>query len=739
MPDDPHSDAPPTDGSSRAQGRSRPVSSATTGDGDVGAPGRGLGSILVALAVPAALWVLVALHVDLDPRVEADFFFSPSDPQLQESLALETRYPGGELIVVRAEGPSLTSPDYLGPLSDLEEALAGLPGVSDAYSIATENPESPLWGRVLLTADGTATNLILSLDSLAGADFTDRLEGVLNGYQTEEFNLVASGVPVIVERIRRSLRHDLRIFSLAALLLFGLVAGFVYRNVRLVGGTLTAGVTACGASLLANHAMGIRVGLLTANIVTIVFVLTLSHTVFLIANWRRAGGEGKARIRDAIRHTWTPSIWCMTTTALGFVSLWLTSAEPLRELGTAGVVGTVIALLAAYGVLPLWLPKGSVARKSPEGDREGAAGITLPSLGRMGLVVTGAATLILGLGILRLQTDPSLLDYFDAEGSIRPGLEAIDRSGGSSPLLIAVSLPDTARLDTFQGFGAMSALQDSLESDPAVGVVLSPAPLLAHARQQPLAGFLPISALVAILERPEFGNLINGYMVPDRTEVLYSLRMIESDRSEPRQVVVARLTQRAEDAGFRVESVGGLYDLQGRLGDLIASSLRIGLGGLLVLFFGIAWVVSRRPTTSVAMLACLAGIPAVVLGLFGYLGGAVDIITSPAANVALAMGVDSMIHLVTRARELASVQTALPWSRARDQLSAPILTATSVIALGFGIFVLSDFPPTRRFGAAVILGTLAAATAALVVLPSLMRRTRGAGGNPDLAAVNYGE
>jgi predicted RND superfamily exporter protein len=60
------------------------------------------------------------------------------------------------------------------------------------------------------------------------------------------------------------------------------------------------------------------------------------------------------------------------------------------------------------------------------------------------------------------------------------------------------------------------------------------------------------------------------------------------------------------------------------------------------------------------MWVCLAGIPLVVLGIFGHLGIAIDIITSPAANVALAMGVDSMIHLVVRVRRLTSSGVPAP-------------------------------------------------------------------------------
>jgi len=165
--------------------------------------------------------------------------------------------------------------------------------------------------------------------------------------------------------------------------------------------------------------------------------------------------------------------------------------------------------------------------------------------------------------------------------------------------------------------------------------------------------------------------------------------------------------------------MAGHYELQGQLGQLIASSLRIGLGGLLLLFVGIAWIVSRSTHRTAAMVACLCGVPLIVLGTAGHIGMPVDIITSPAANVALAMGVDSMIHLVMRMRRLAAHSSSdwQAWLDARAQLWRPILGATLIICAGFGIFSLSSFPPTQRFGFAVILGTLTAATMALIALP----------------------
>jgi predicted RND superfamily exporter protein len=230
--------------------------------------------------------------------------------------------------------------------------------------------------------------------------------------------------------------------------------------------------------------------------------------------------------------------------------------------------------------------------------------------------------------------------------------------------------------------------------------------------------------LLDLASSPQLGGVALGYVTPERDEARYQLRMRESVHAESREAVMARLRGYATDAGLEPVVVAGLYDLQAQLGRLIASSLRSGIGGLLLLFFGIAVVVSRSGATAAKMWICLAAIPAVVLGTFGHLGIAVDIITSPAANVALGMGADSMIHLVVRVRRLAAEGDGAAWTRAVVQIGRPVLGATGIISAGFGIFVLSSFPPTQRFGLAVILGTAAAATMALVVLPRLATMVR---------------
>ncbi|MGD2116688.1 MAG: MMPL family transporter, partial [Acidobacteriota bacterium] len=450
----------------------------------------------------------------------------------------------------------------------------------------------------------------------------------------------------------------------------------------------------------------------------------------------------------ALRVTGEASFWCMATTLAGFLSLLLASAEPLRELGKAGAVGTLIALAAAYGLYPPFLrdPRRGPdrSRRTPNrAEPDDAAGAAAPPPAppardpfggrRLGAVVAVIALLagVAALGLPRITTDPGLLAYFDAGSAIHAGLEAVDRAGGSSPLNVlfrdaAEGSPGSGggRLDTDDALGRLAAVQEELEADPAVGTVLSLAPLVDEAARFPMAGFMSTERLVDTLASPAFGGVAESFVTPDRTRGLLALRMREHGGAPApgeRSATIGRVRSTLRDHGFEPEAVAGLYELQGELAELVASSLLTGLGGLFLLFVGVSWAVSRRLRDAGAMLVCLAGTPLFLFGTLGLAGVPVDFISSPAANVALAVGIDSMIHLTAAARR-ARREGLAPWAawvEARARLARPVAGAGLILAAGFGLFVLSSFPPTRRFGLAVVVGIVAATALTLVVLPWL--------------------
>jgi predicted RND superfamily exporter protein len=361
-----------------------------------------------------------------------------------------------------------------------------------------------------------------------------------------------------------------------------------------------------------------------------------------------------------------------------------------------------------------------------------------------GLVVFG---IVGAIGLPRLNTDPPLFFYFKKRSDIRRGLEAVDRSGGSSPLKLEVEDQHGAALDTTEEYKHLWALQNALERDPAVGKVMSLPVIQSEIKRHWYSMFLSVEAFfqgksttkkeISILEDPKHGAVARQFLTPDHKRALFLLRMRETVRSTSREDVIRRLERTVEREGFRTLLVGGEYTLLSQMGRLIDSSILEGLLVLTAIFTIMGYLFSRSFRVALAMLITLLIIPVVVRGYIAYLGMPLDFITSSAANLDLGLGVDAMIYLTIFAkRENADLSSWEPWSTACSHLWRPIGTSLLVICCGFGIFLLSNFPPTERFGVFVMFGSATAAAAALLVFPwlaSISRRSRKTEFAPDHA------
>src|SRR5438477_1858975 len=197
--------------------------------------------------------------------------------------------------------------------------------------------------------------------------------------------------------------------------------------------------------------------------------------------------------------------------------------------------------------------------------------------------------------------------------------------------------------------------------------------------------------------------------------------MIERGRDKPRVDVVNDLRAIVRKNGFKPVLVGGIYRLQGELATLVASSLVTGLFWLIVLFAVIAVIVARSVRGATAMVFSVVLVPLCMLGGIGVFGVPVDIISAPATNVCIGIAIDSMVHLMfgVRRSQQDGKKGWSAWVAAREEQWRGIVYSDVIIAAGFGIFVLSDFPPTQRFGLVVVFGTIIDILANLFVLPLL--------------------
>jgi predicted RND superfamily exporter protein len=682
-------------------------------------PSRSWFGIVAALGLSALLaWVFVR-YVDLTPRVDETFFFSSHDPQLREDNEIARLFPESPQLVLAAEG-DIASPAYLARIRQMSAEVEAIEGVTTVVSLShgprdlDDALKSPIWSRLLLPRDHKSSYVIATVRAGDASSVSSRIETVTARFNRPGFHVMASGVPYVTTLIARNLARDLRVFSLAAVVIFGVVLLVIFRSVWVLAGTLIACIDSGAATLLATHLLRIPIGPVTANLSTMVFVMTLSPIVFLTFNWRHLGD-----VRQAIHKTIEPSFWSATCMFLGFISLLLVPSTPMRHLGVAGAIGAVMAFGAAYGVYPRFMAVARAASaKAPTRHRLGAF------FSRPHPLLVAAIALFCAVGaagLPKLNTDPDLPSYFQPKSDIRTGLDFVDHASGSSPLNFVIEDDHRAPLNHRDQYDRLWRVQTALERDPAVGTVLSIPLVIGEARRRFLSFLVSTEGILKRLDEAKRGHIASRFITADRTQALFILRMHETDRTEPRERVIARLQATIERQGFHVVLTGGTYSLLDQMGRLVTSSVISGVLILVAIFSAMGYAFSRSLRVAGAMAVSLLVIPVIIRGYIAYLGMPLDFITASAANLDLGMGVDAMIYLTLAARRERATgdDPWTPWSKACAELYRPIGTSLLVLCCGFGIFLSSRFPPTQRFGLFVMLGSATAAATALFMFPWL--------------------
>jgi predicted RND superfamily exporter protein len=126
-------------------------------------------------------------------------------------------------------------------------------------------------------------------------------------------------------------------------------------------------------------------------------------------------------------------------------------------------------------------------------------------------------------------------------------------------------------------------------------------------------------------------------------------------------------------------------------------------------------------------------VAALVPGVMGWAGIALDMMTITIVAIAMGISVDDTIHYCQRFRtELAADgDYRAAARRSYASIGRAVFYTSVIIALGFSILALSDFVPTRAFGLLTGGAMAAALLANLTLLPVLFAMFKPFGAEPE--------
>jgi hypothetical protein len=597
-----------------------------------------------------------------------------------------------------------------------------------------------------------------------------RVRRIMDNHR-DKAELHLGGIPMIVSDMISFIRGDLATFGLGVLVFLVVMLVIILRRPRWV----ILPLLCCFATVLFMFGyLGLaewRVTVVSSNFISLLLIITLSLTVHLVVRYQelhkaRPDADQHSLVLEMVRSKTLPSLYTTLTTIVAFVSLLISGIRPVIDFGWMMAIGLAVAFLLSFIILPAGLMLLPPLSFHPRHDLTGALTAGFERLiERHGtpvlLLFVGLAGLS-AVGISQLTVENRFIDYFKQSTEIYQGLELIDRKlGGTTPLDVLVDadpqwlkeqhqgteapleddpfaseeeagLTDTSywynnyRLETIQ------QIQTALDQLPESGKVLSMATTFSLMRRlngdEPLDNLL-LSVVYKKLPPEIKETMFDPYLANDGNQLRFALRINETGKELQRNRLLRTIRhQLVDEIGLddRQVHISGMFVLYNNVLRSLYRSQILTLGAVFLAIMAMFVVLFRSlPLALIAIVPNLIAASS-VLGLMGWLGIPLDIMTITIAAITIGIAVDDTIHYVHRFIDEIGhdrdYRAAI--RRCHASVGRAMYYTTITVVAGFSILVLSNFKPTIYFGLLTGLAMAVAIISNLSLLPLLLLRFR---------------
>ncbi len=582
--------------------------------------------------------------------------------------------------------------------------------------------------------------------------------------------LFLGGVSMIADDMISFIKSDLRVFGTAVFLLLVLTIAVIFRRVYWVLLPMSVCLVSVTCSIGFLGWLGWEVTVVSSNFIALQLIITLAMTIHLMVRYRELAARqpeiGQVElVRATIGAMLRPCVCSGLTTMAGFASLIFTNIRPVIDFGYIMVVGVAISIIVPFLLLPAVLML--LPRDKPWSGGTSRWRLT-PMLGRF-TVAHGTLLLVLSLalltvnavGIRRLQVENCFINYFKPTTEIHQGMTVVDQQlGGTTPLDVVIDFERTAPepvstttepgaetvFDQFAEFdtGAeqtrkkywftpekmarIAAVHDYLDGLPETGKVLSVVTLVRMVERA--NGGKPLDNVELALLFDQIPDqlreaVVAPYVSVEHSQVRLTVRIRDSDPSLRRNALLKKVRADLTDRfGFPAESVhlAGILVLYNNMLQSLYTS-QIATLGFAVLFLMGTFVIVFH-SVRIAIIAIFPNVLAIscVLGVMGWLGIPLDMMTITIAAIGVGLADDDTIHYIHRFKHEVETEGSYRAAlhRSHDSIGHAIYYTTVTLAIGFSILSLSNFIPTVYFGLLTVLAITMALFASLTVLPQLL-------------------
>ncbi|MGE0683745.1 MAG: MMPL family transporter [Candidatus Binatia bacterium] len=348
-------------------------------------------SVLLLILLLTGFFANHAQQIRLDSSIES--LLPRNDPEKTYYDGVRRQFGSDEIGVIGVIADNIYTPQVLGKIKRLTEAISQIPEVKSVISltnapdiitsVARESSvlvpdvnathaaleelkeklaEQPIYLKNLVSADGRAAAINIFFENLDDDEFfrrgiDDHIQALVAKENGPE-QLYYTGLPHFKVYSTRAMWSDLTLFVPLTLILTIIVLFLSFRSLRgVLLPTLTVVVSltwTLGIMVLAGSSLSLG----NMALPPLVLVLGTAYSLHVVAEYYELARPGHAVsqiVQETLRTTMMPMFITALTTVLGFLSLGVNRIVSIRELGLYGSVGITIAFLLSVVLVPALL------------------------------------------------------------------------------------------------------------------------------------------------------------------------------------------------------------------------------------------------------------------------------------------------------------------------------------------------------------------------------------------------
>ncbi|MBF0369070.1 MAG: MMPL family transporter [Magnetococcales bacterium] len=723
-----------------------------------------------------------------DLKVDTSFnsLISDSNPDKPVYDRIVNRFGSDNKTIFYLRDPDLWTPARLADLKNIHDSLQSLPYVSEVESLFSARTVGysqgavtfgPLLGEVpeipekiaqiqnkavqdqllvhnLISPNGQVTAITVSVvDPQQQEGFEERVHGAFERIIQEQGGafqeIFQVGSPRVTAEIKDNLYSDMvTLAPLSGLLLILSILFFLRSFLAALIPLTTSAICLLWTFGLMGW-LGIPINILSAMLPSLVVVIGSTEDTFMLSAYFQGNpGKGREGRRQAIyfmmKHMGVPLFLTTLTTALGFASNAMSSISLIQDFAYAATLAMAINAVVTVLVIPLMLVTFGPVKKNVGaaslGQKGWAANLAVELEGLIHhypksilfvtLLVTGS--FLYQAASLKVTNDP--LSYFKTDQPLIVQTDLIHEDlAGMKVFFIHLESQKEGVFRDPAYLGKLVKIEDYMDQQGIYDSHLSLVDVLSRVNQvfhRNDSRFFTLPENREMIEQyllffdPED---LSDYVSEDYRQAIIMVRHNVHDSHTLNRYIrdLKHTVQRFSGTGVNASVVG-----ENLMINSAAQNLMLGQMESLAMLLGVIFIIMSGMFTSLkgGLISLVPNLIPIIMvfGLMALLDIPINPGTAMLAVIAIGIGIDNTIHLLSRYNEECRLTSNL-WLAVRRTVRAevvPVVTTSFSLLLGFSVLTFSNFTIIAQFGALSAAAMFFALVADLLVTPVIMARVR---------------